>query len=122
MLLFGSLSNTEGQDRVVKLLRDIEQEYLSVQVVHVKGEQQLVKQDRSSAVIARVKEIVLDIVDAENIELDAPLMESGLTSNMASLLHFDLQREFAGAKLPQTLAFDYPSIKAVSSCLVATTR
>lgn len=54
----------------------------------------------------------------EEIEFDAPLMESGLTSNTAVLLRDSLTQTLPGVNLPVTLVFDYPSIQAMSELIV----
>jgi len=54
----------------------------------------------------------------EEIEYDAPLMESGLTSNTAVLLRDALTTQLPGVNLPVTLVFDYPSIQSMSELIV----
>mmetsp|Transcript_65918 Transcript_65918/g.204032 ORF Transcript_65918/g.204032 Transcript_65918/m.204032 type:complete len:828 (-) Transcript_65918:89-2572(-) len=54
----------------------------------------------------------------EEIEFDAPLMESGLTSNTAVLLRDSLTQQLPGVNLPVTLVFDYPSIQAMSELIM----
>jgi len=54
----------------------------------------------------------------EEIEFDAPLMESGLTSNTAVLLRDALTQQLPGVNLPVTLVFDYPSIQSMSELIV----
>mmetsp|Transcript_59070 Transcript_59070/g.183067 ORF Transcript_59070/g.183067 Transcript_59070/m.183067 type:complete len:98 (-) Transcript_59070:126-419(-) len=54
----------------------------------------------------------------EEIEFDAPLMESGLTSNTAVLLRDALTQTLPGVNLPVTLVFDYPSISNMTELIV----
>jgi tetratricopeptide (TPR) repeat protein len=54
----------------------------------------------------------------EDIEFDAPLMESGLTSNTAVLLRDALTTQLPGISLPVTLVFDYPSISSMTELVM----
>merc|ERR1712242_240767 len=54
----------------------------------------------------------------EDIEIDMPLMESGLTSNTAVLLRDALTQQLPGISLPVTLVFDYPSISAMTDLII----
>jgi hypothetical protein len=54
----------------------------------------------------------------EDIEFDAPLMESGLTSNTAVLLRDALTQQLPGISLPVTLVFDYPSIESMTELVM----
>merc|ERR1719188_1700503 len=54
----------------------------------------------------------------EDIEFDAPLMESGLTSNTAVLLRDALTQQLPGISLPVTLVFDYPSIASMTELVM----
>lgn len=54
----------------------------------------------------------------EEIEIDAPLMESGLTSNTAVLLRDSLSQQLPGLNLPVTLVFDYPSIGSMTELIM----
>merc|ERR1712187_1091987 len=58
------------------------------------------------------------IGDDEEVEMDAPLMESGLTSNTAVLLRDALSQALPGLNLPVTLVFDYPSIGAMTELIM----
>jgi len=58
------------------------------------------------------------IGDTEDLEVDTPLMEAGLTSNSAVLLRDELSKDLPGISLPPTLIFDYPSIAAISEFVV----
>jgi len=67
----------------------------------------------------KVTEIAARIVGAEEdeLEMDTPLMEAGLTSNSALVLREHLTAELPGVSLPITLAFDYPSISAMAELI-----
>merc|ERR1711879_674946 len=54
----------------------------------------------------------------EDIEVDMPLMESGLTSNTAVLLRDALTQQLPGISLPVTLVFDYPSIASMTDLII----
>lgn len=70
-------------------------------------------------VAAKIKEVALGIIgDEEDIEVDTPLMQAGLTSNTAVLLRDELGTAIPGVNLPPTLMFDYPSIQAISDFIV----
>lgn len=63
----------------------------------------------------KVKEVAMGLIgDGEDIEVDTPLMEAGLTSSTAVILKDELSEEMPGIKLPPTLIFDYPSISAIA--------
>jgi len=72
---------------------------------------------------AIVKAKVLDLAgqiigDTDEVELDTPLMEAGLTSNSAVLLRDELSKDLPGINLPPTLIFDYPSVGAISDFVI----
>jgi len=54
----------------------------------------------------------------EEIEVDMPLMEAGLTSNTAVLLRDALMQQMPGISLPVTLTFDYPSIGSMGELVM----
>merc|ERR1719401_1521296 len=54
----------------------------------------------------------------EEIEVDMPLMEAGLTSNTAVLMRDALMQNLPGISLPVTLTFDYPSIGAMGELVL----
>mmetsp|Transcript_22595 Transcript_22595/g.52662 ORF Transcript_22595/g.52662 Transcript_22595/m.52662 type:complete len:840 (+) Transcript_22595:92-2611(+) len=67
------------------------------------------------AVVTLISGMVASIVgDEEDIEVDTPLMQAGLTSNTAVLLRDELGKELPGINLPPTLTFDYPSVQAIA--------
>lgn len=70
-------------------------------------------------VSSKIKEVAMGIIgDEEDIEVDTPLMQAGLTSNTAVLLRDELSTTIPGVNLPPTLMFDYPSIAAISEFVV----
>jgi len=80
--------------------------------------------DLSAGVDAQiVKSKILELAghiigETDDIELDTPLMEAGLTSNSAVLLRDELSKDLPGFSLPATLIFDYPSITSISDFVV----
>mmetsp|Transcript_160298 Transcript_160298/g.282826 ORF Transcript_160298/g.282826 Transcript_160298/m.282826 type:complete len:793 (-) Transcript_160298:66-2444(-) len=65
-------------------------------------------------VMAKVKDTVLAIIgDEDELEVDTPLMEAGLTSSTAVVLRDELMEDLPGINLPPTLIFDYPSTTAI---------
>jgi len=57
---------------------------------------------------------VMGIDDVSELEMDAPFMESGLTSASSVVLRDELSAELTGVNLPITLVFDYPNISSVA--------
>jgi tetratricopeptide (TPR) repeat protein/acyl carrier protein len=73
----------------------------------------------AEVVTAKIKEIAMGIVgDDEDIEVDTPLMQAGLTSNTAVTLRDELSQDLQGISLPPTLLFDYPSIQGIADFIV----
>lgn len=67
----------------------------------------------------KVMEVVRTILgDDEEIELDIPLMEAGMTSNNAVLLRDELATDLPGIHLPPTLIFDYPSVSSITEYIM----
>lgn len=63
----------------------------------------------------KIQEIAKIIIgDEDEIEVDTPLMQAGLTSNTAVILRDQLASNMPGVNLPPTLMFDYPSIQAIT--------
>ncbi|CAE7030061.1 unnamed protein product [Symbiodinium natans] len=70
----------------------------------------------------RVEEIVrftADLDDSEQIDLDQPLMQVGVTSRTAVGLRNMLSEEMPGVDLPFTLIFDYPSVASIADHVMA---
>lgn len=69
----------------------------------------------------RLTEIVkmsVDLEDDEELEMDKPLMQVGVTSKTAVELRNTLSEEVPGVQLPFTLIFDYPSINAMTDFII----
>jgi len=71
-----------------------------------------------------VRPKVLDVVknvtgsDEEAIQLDTPLMDTGMDSLSAVAFRNELNRMFAGTNLPASLMFDYPNINHITNHIV----
>ncbi|CAE8709537.1 unnamed protein product [Polarella glacialis] len=66
----------------------------------------------------KVQAVVAKIVGMDDLEDDAPLMNSGLTSQSAVLLRNALSKELPGSSLPFTMMFDFPSVAALTEYFV----
>jgi len=67
----------------------------------------------------KITQIAKDIIgDGEDIELDTPLMQAGITSNTAVILRDSLSQEIQGVNLPPTLMFDYPSVESITGFIM----
>lgn len=69
----------------------------------------------------RLMEIVrfsVDIDDEEEIEVDKPLMQMGVTSKSAVTLRNALSEELPGLNMPFTMVFDYPSISMMTELIM----
>ena len=59
---------------------------------------------------------VHEVVSGTNVSADDPLMESGVDSLAATELLNSIQQELGhAAKLPSTVAFDYPTVKELAA-------
>merc|ERR1719389_94457 len=58
--------------------------------------------------------LALDLIGAESLEADVPLMEAGLDSLAAVEFQSTLSKQFSGVAMPSTLMFDMPSIQQIS--------
>jgi len=66
-------------------------------------------------IAAKVKEVALAIIgEGDELDVDTPLMEAGLTSSTAVVLKDEVSEEIPGISLPPTLIFDYPSVSAIA--------
>mmetsp|Transcript_81795 Transcript_81795/g.215770 ORF Transcript_81795/g.215770 Transcript_81795/m.215770 type:complete len:164 (-) Transcript_81795:76-567(-) len=71
----------------------------------------------------KISELAMAIIgDGEDVEVDTPLLEAGLTSNTAVVLRDELSKDLPGIKLPPTLIFDYPSISSMADYVVEQAR
>lgn len=67
----------------------------------------------------QIAEVAKGLIGADDeIEVDMPLMEAGLTSNTAVLLRDALMQNMPGISLPVTLTFDYPSISSMGELVM----
>merc|ERR1740130_1949593 len=72
----------------------------------------------TSKIVEIAKAIIGEGEDMEEIEVDTPLMQAGITSNTAVILRDQLSQELPGVKLPPTLMFDYPSVAAITDFII----
>lgn len=73
----------------------------------------------AGVVQSKIRELAAQIIgDSEDIDLDTPLLEAGLTSNTAVILRDELTKDLPGIGLPPTLIFDYPSVGAISEYIL----
>merc|ERR1712176_1706598 len=68
-------------------------------------------------VLDTVKQSALDLIGADDLAAEEPLMDAGLDSLAAVEYGSILQKTFQGVQLPGTLMFDYPNAKEISSFL-----
>lgn len=88
-------------------------------VVKSSGALQVTAGMDASIVSAKILDIAKQIIgDEDDIEVDMPLMQAGLTSNTAVLLRDEMAKDLPGVNLPPTLMFDYPSIAAIADFVV----
>jgi len=72
----------------------------------------------------QVRETIQDVTKrmvgaTEDIVVDNPLMDIGITSMNAVLFRNKLGNEFEGVDLPVTLVFDYPTIRDLTSMIIS---
>lgn len=68
-------------------------------------------------IMAKVKEVASAVTGDEELEIETPLMEAGMTSAGAVLLRDVLGKALPGVNLPFTLAFDYPTLAEMSEMI-----
>eukprot|EP00438_Fugacium_kawagutii_P023260 Skav204764 [mRNA] locus=scaffold1013:337689:342115:+ [translate_table: standard] len=64
------------------------------------------------ALIPRINEIAMQLVQTDDLHQDSPLMDAGLDS--LSMVRNALQQHFPGVPMPASLIFDNPSVRALS--------
>mmetsp|Transcript_85764 Transcript_85764/g.135454 ORF Transcript_85764/g.135454 Transcript_85764/m.135454 type:complete len:658 (-) Transcript_85764:98-2071(-) len=64
-----------------------------------------------------VKATALDLIGADGIEYDSPLMDAGLDSLAAVEFQGILSKQYAGLSLPGTLMFDHPNISGIAALM-----
>jgi len=75
----------------------------------------------TEAVQRRVSEIVASTIEMdedEEMQLDTPLMQLGVTSKTAVVLRNALSEELPGLQLPFTMVFDFPSVNAMTDMVM----
>merc|ERR1712051_293515 len=67
----------------------------------------------------KVLDVVKNVTGAdEEVEMDTPLMDTGMDSLSAVAFRNELNRMFAGVSLPASLMFDYPNINQITDHIV----
>merc|ERR1711879_205720 len=96
----------------------------SQQVARQRGEAVSVSGLDISVITEKVKTISAQLMgfdSPDDLEVDAPFMESGLTSSTSVLLRDEIMAEMQGVNLPFTLVFDYPTVAAVADFISSKT-
>jgi len=65
----------------------------------------------------KIRQLVNDALDAEEISLDTPLMDSGLDSLASVSFRNEVSKEF-NTQLPASLIFDYPTVTSLTTYMV----
>jgi len=65
----------------------------------------------------KIRQLVGEALDADEISMDTPLMDSGLDSLASVSFRNDVSKEFS-TSLPASLIFDYPTISSLTSYMV----
>ncbi|CAK8989139.1 unnamed protein product [Durusdinium trenchii] len=65
------------------------------------------------ALIPRINEIAMQLVQTDELHQDAPLMDAGLDSLSMVQFRNALQQQFPGVPMPASLIFDNPSVRAL---------
>merc|ERR1712183_1111660 len=89
----------------------------SQQVARQRGEAVSVSGLDIAVITEKVKTISAQLMgfdSPDDLEVDAPFMESGLTSSTSVLLRDEIMAEMQGVNLPFTLVFDSPTVAAVA--------
>jgi len=61
----------------------------------------------------KIQELALSLLGSDEVEADAPLMDSGLDSLSMVQFRNTLQQQFQGVSMPASLIFDHPNVTAV---------
>ena len=70
------------------------------------------------AVKSMIQSIVSDVIGVDDVEGDAPLMDSGMDSLSSLDFRNKLKATFEGANLPASTVFDYPSVNAITNLIL----
>jgi len=65
----------------------------------------------------KIRQLVLDALDSDEVSLDTPLMDSGLDSLASVSFRNEVSKEF-NTTLPASLIFDYPTISGLTTYMV----
>lgn len=66
-----------------------------------------------------IRSMVFELIDTQSLDVDTPLMESGLESLTAVVFRNRLISALGGRTMPATLVFDFPTISEISSYLTS---
>merc|ERR1711865_1289655 len=80
---------------------------------------QVYKGPSSEEVLQTVKGAAMDLMGAESLDGDVPLMEAGLDSLAAVEYGSILTKQFAGIQLPATLMFDHPTTNMIGELIAS---
>merc|ERR1712039_798662 len=62
----------------------------------------------------KIQEIALSLLGSDEVDADAPLMDSGLDSLSMVQFRNTLQQQFQGVSMPASLIFDHPNVTSVT--------
>lgn len=68
--------------------------------------------------LLEIVKVTADIEDDDELQLDQPLMQMGVTSKVAVVLRNALSEELPGVNLPHTVAFDYPTVNMMAEAIM----
>merc|ERR1712048_140231 len=93
------------------------------QVTSLQAIEEVTKQLDRNNVIDTIQSVTKKMVGStEDVALDNPLMDIGITSMNAVLFRNKLGGEFEGVDLPVTLVFDYPTIRGLVDIVLDRSR
>lgn len=72
-------------------------------------------QERLVAIQETIHRLAREVVDGDDLALDAPLLESGMDSLSGVEFKNRLQTELGGLRIPNSAVFDYPTILELAS-------
>merc|ERR1712139_157367 len=103
----GSSSESESEEEIEEEIEEYEED---------EGETQVAVYDGPSReeLVEAVKSTGLDLMGADDLDNDTPLMDAGLDSLAAVEFQSMLAKQYSGVNLPATLIFDFPSAGAIA--------